>query len=200
MTASVFGNRKQAAENTISSQQKNADASPFLQRKTYFAMAGFLLIGLSLPIIELAMPVQYPPRSQNELVDAYATDSLQLDSGERVTASALKNFLETEPAATVVFGRALYPSYYLQGSFWGESSPNLLAASQFNRLQINLIGPSPAFVFIPLENAPQYFPHAADAFVVGCRQGDFIRALIIKVNDHVLTSSSWGGLTCSELE
>jgi hypothetical protein len=76
----------------------------------------------------------------------------------------------------------------------------LLAASQFDRLQFTLIGPSRAFTFIPLQGAPQYFPQAADVFVIGCKQGDFIRALIIKVNNHVLTSSPWNGLTCSSTE
>ena len=146
------------------------------------------------------MPVRYPFLTQNELIETYATDVLQLDGGDHVTASALKIFLETEPAATVRHGRALYPSYYEQGSFWGESSPSLVEASRFDRLQFDLIGPGPAFTFIPMQNVPQYFPHASDVFIVGCKQDGFIRALIIKVNGHVLISSPWGGLTCSEAE
>jgi hypothetical protein len=200
MIASVIWNKNWVTENTSNNPQKEVIPSPFLQRKTYLAMAGFLLIGISLPMIELAMPVRYPPLSDNELTETYTADNLQLDNGEQVTASTLKNFLETEPAATVRYGRALYPSYYEQGNFWGESSPNLLEASRFDRLQFNLIGPSPAFIFIPLQNAPQYFPHASDVFVVGCEKNDSIQALIIRVNGHVLTSSPWSGLTCSETE
>jgi len=192
MAVSVIWNKKLAIENSDS----ESTPAPFLQRKTYFAMAGFLLIGLSLPMLELAMPTRYPPLSQAELIASSAIQHLPLDGA----AEALNIFLETEPGATVVYGRALYPSYYEQGSFWGESSPNLLAASQFSRLQFNLIGPSPAFVFIPLEGAPQYFPHAADVFVVGCRQGGLIRGLVVLVNDQSLLSAPFKGLTCSEME
>ncbi len=194
MAASVIWNKGAAEEET------HLEGNPsFLQRKTYLALAGFLLIGLSLPVMELALPVRYPALPPNELIETHAA-GLQLSDGEQVTASALKNFLETEPGATVVYGRALYPSYYRQGSFWGESSPNLVAASQFNRLQFTLIGPAQGFTFLPLEDAPQYFPHAADVFVVGCRQGDFIRALIVNVNDQPLFSSTWRGLTCPKME
>jgi hypothetical protein len=165
-----------------------------------FVLTICVLIGLSFPLMEWSMPVSYPPLSDNELIETYAADGLPLDGGERVTASALKIFLETEPAATVRYGRALYPSYYEQGDFWGESSPSLLEASRSDRLQFSLIGPGPAFIFIPMQNVPQYFPHASDVFIVGCKQDDFIRALMIKVNEHVVISSPWNGLTCSETE
>lgn len=200
MVVSVIWNRNLSAEET-SNDLENVSVSPsFFQGRTYLAVAGFLMIGLSLPVIEWAMPVHYPALSDHELVATYAADGLQLDGGERVTASALKNFLETEPGSTVQYGRALYPFYYERGNLGGESSSNLLAAGQFNRLQFTLIGSSRTFIFLPVQDAPKYFPHASDVLVVGCRQADFIRALIIKVNEHVLTSSAWGGLTCSNSE
>jgi hypothetical protein len=200
MVVSVVWNRNLATEDASSDLENGSLRSSFFQGKIYLAVAGFLLIGLSLPIIELAMPVRYPSLPQNELIETYVPSALQLDGGEQVTASALKKFLETEPAATILYGRALYPAYYKQGSYWGDSNPTLLAVSQFDRLQFTLIGPVRAFAFIPLQGAPQYFPHAADVFLVGCKQDDLIRALIVKVNDQALVSSPWGGLTCSEME
>jgi hypothetical protein len=187
--AAVVWNRKTVEEET------HEEFNPaFFQRKTYTVIAGFLLIGLSLPLMELALPVRYPFMTPNELVETHADDS------EQVTAEALKKFLEAEPGATVAYGRALYPSWYEQGSFWGESSPNLVAASQFNRIQFTLIGSDQGFIFLPLEEAPQSFPHATDVFVVGCRQEGFIRALLVKVNDQTLMSAPWDGLTCPKTE
>jgi hypothetical protein len=195
MIASVIWN-KRATE----TEEADANTNPsFFQRRTYVAMAGFLIVGLSLPVMELSLPVRYPTLPPNDLIKDHAV-TLQLDDSEQVTASALKSFLETEPGAMVAYGRALYPSYYEEGYFWGESSPNLVAASRFNRLQFMLIGPDQGFTFIPVEEAPQYFPHAADVFVVGCRGDGFIRALLVKVNDQMLVSSTWHGLTCSEME
>jgi hypothetical protein len=192
--AAVIWNRKAAEEKT------ELETNPsFFQGKTYLALAGFLLVGLSLPVMELVLPVRYPTVPPNELIETHAA-GLQLADGEQVTAAALKNFLETEPGAMVTYGRALYPSWYEQGNFWGESSPNLVAASQFNRIQFTLIGSDQGFTFLPLEEAPQSFPHAADVFVVGCRQAGFIRALLVKVNNQTLMSASWSGLTCPKTE
>ncbi len=189
MFTSVIWNRKAAEEET------QLEANPlFFQRKTYAAIAGFLLVGLSLPLMELTLPARYPSMTSNELVETH------VDDGWQVTAEALTNFLETEPAAMVAYGRALYPSYYEQGKFWGETSPNLVAASRFNRVQFTLIGPDQGFIFLPLEEAPQYFPHAVDVFIVGCRQEGFIRALLVKVNDQTLMSAPWDGLTCLQTE
>jgi hypothetical protein len=196
--ASVVWNKNLAVDTADNGLQNGTVHSPFFQGKTYLAMAGFLLIGLFLPMIELAMPVRYPSLSQNELIETYAVDNLQLDGGGQITASALKKFLETEPAATVLYGRALYPSYYEQGNFWGDSNSALMVAKQFDRLQFTLIGPVQSFAFIPLQDAPKYFPHASDVFVVGCKQGDFIKALIVKVDSRLLSYSPWNGLTCSE--
>jgi len=190
MLVAVFWNRDAAAgENIVESGR------PFGKRKASLALAGFLLVGLSLPLMERALPERYPALSSDELIEAHAASL-----GEQVTASALEHFLETEPGATVMTGRALYPSYYPQGSFWGETSPNLLAASQFNRLQFMLIGPASAFTFLPLDDAPQAFPHAADVFVVGCRQEDFVRALLVEVNGQSLPAAPWTGLTCDGAE
>jgi hypothetical protein len=200
MAASVIWNRNLSMEDVDSNPETESVRSSFFQGKTYLAMAGFLLIGLSLPVIELAMPVRYPALSQSELIETYVPSALQLDGGDQITTSALKKFLETESSATVMYGRALYPSYYKQGDSWGDSNPILMAASKFDRLQFTLIGPVGTFTFIPLQVAPQYFPHASDVFIVGCKQDDFVKALIVKVNDRALVSSPWGGLTCSETE
>lgn len=186
MLSAVVWNRQPVEE------QPNAKAIPVRQPKPYTVLAGFLLVGLSLPMMELVLPQRYPELPSSTLIQNHAD--------EQITAEALTRFLETESGAVVAYGRALYPSYYEQGKFWGETSPNLVAASQFNRIQFTLIGDDGGFTFLPLETAPQSFPHAADAFVVGCRQGGFIRALLVKVDDQTLTASPWDGLTCPQTE
>ena len=146
------------------------------------------------------MPLRYPPLSDAKLIEESVTD-LYLENGELITGLTLENFLETDADAVIIYGRALYPSYYKQGVFWGEASPNLLAASQFDRLQFNLIGPRNAFVFIPVYNPPKNFPNASDVFVIGCgKEAGYLRALIVKIDDLALISSPWLGLSCSIAE
>jgi len=122
-------------------QAQEAEVAPAAQPNPYAVLAGFLLVGLSLPIMELALPQRYPERPASELIQNHAD--------EQFTAEALTRFLETESGAVVAYGRALYPSYYEQGKFWGETSPNLVAASQFNRIQFTLIGNDGGFTFLP---------------------------------------------------
>ncbi|MCC7117864.1 MAG: glycosyltransferase family 39 protein [Anaerolineales bacterium] len=156
-------------------------------------LAFFALLGLGIPWVEWRIPERYPA------VEPGAVIREQFQA-ETVDASALKMFLETEPGAIVWSGRALYPAYYLTGEFWGESSPMLLEASRYNRLQFNLIGSRNAFVFLPLQQAPEYFPHAADVFIIGCQQKNSARALLVNVNGRVISADPWPGLNCSTSE
>jgi hypothetical protein len=52
-------------------------------------------------------------------------------------------------------------------------------------------------VYLPLESAPEYFPHAADVWIVGCQTPNAIRALAVKVNERLVITSPWQGLTCA---
>jgi hypothetical protein len=202
MGVSVIRNKARVISSDLSDERLSQDwvKVSFFQRKNYLVFTFFLVIGLSLPLIELWTPLRYPPLSDGELIKKLSLDEVQLDINKQVTNSELEYFLKTESNATILYGRALYPSYYKKGSFWGENSPNLLAASQFNRLQFDLIGSDDAFVFIPLEGIPQYFPHASDVLLVGCLQEESVRALIIKVDDRILTTYPWNGLSCSIVE
>jgi hypothetical protein len=169
-------------------------------KRTWLVLLASALIGVSIPLIEWSIPERYPRMSPVELVQKYTPHGFAVEGGPTVTLPALETFLETEAGATVLHGRALYPAYYELGKFWGESSSNLLAASQYDRLQFWLIGPDRGFVYIPLQNAPHYFPHASDVFVVGCMQDGSVRALLIKVNEDLLTAFPFHGLTCSGVE
>jgi len=108
-----------------------------------------------------------------------------------------ENFLETEPAAVVLYGRALYPLFYESGKRWGDDSyPQFVR--DVSRLQFRIIGPEQRLVYIPLTIPPAYFPNASEVFIVGCDTGKVVRALVIAVNGRVMTSAASGmGLTCS---
>lgn len=183
----------------ISKQPERPDIGSSNKKVLFYSFL-FAVVGLSLPVAERLAPQRYPPLPPNELIQNQVRNSLVVDNGVDVSASDLMSFIEDEAGATVLYGRALYPSYYEKGEFWGESSKNLLEASEYNRLQFNLIGSDNEFVFIPLQTPPTYFPNASDVFIVGCDQDASIRALIVKVNDVVVAASPWNGLRCSTLE
>jgi hypothetical protein len=164
------------------------------------ALVAFTIFGISLPFIEWSVPKRYPKLSSSELIQHYVPEGVTLSNGEQVGASELESFIETEAAPFVMHGRALYPAYYEQEQYWGELNPTLADARQHNRLQFYLIEGRFSFIFLPLEEAPSYFPHASDIFVIGCMQENSLRALLVKVNDEILVSSPWHGLNCSVTE
>lgn len=164
------------------------------------ALVVFTIFGVSLPFIEWSIPERYPKLSNRELIQQYVPDGVTLSNGEQVTASDLESFLETESASFVLHGRALYPAYYKQKQYWGDLNPTLEEARQYNRLQFYLISGRFSLIFLPVDDAPSSFPHASDVFVIGCIQENSLRALFVKVNDEIVVSSLWSGLTCSILE
>ncbi len=196
IVASLLRNQLPAAK----PDENHAPNSTQDPKRFWLALAACFVLGSFLPVWERSIPPRYPAMSGAELVQAYATDGLILNDGTRLSASALEAFLETEAGASVLHGRALYPAYYARGKFWGDDSPNLIEAGQYDRLQFNLIGPQEAFVYIPLDAAPDYFPHASDVFVLGCMRARGLQALLIKVNDAWLVASPFVGLTCAAIE
>ncbi|MFN8414023.1 MAG: glycosyltransferase family 39 protein [Anaerolineales bacterium] len=160
----------------------------------------FAILGVSFPAIEWSIPRYYPKLSNDSLIQKYALDGFMLRKDVKVSASDLKSFIETDSAAVVLYGRALYPQFYEKGKYWGDSNQNLLEASLYNRIQFDVIGPRSGFAFIPLEQPLEYFPNVSDVFAVGCRQGDATRVLFVRVNDSLIVSSDWHGLNCSMME
>jgi hypothetical protein len=180
-----------------SSADDGQSTSPALElNKLWVALAASIICGLSLPMLEASIPPRYPVRDQVDLVRMHTSDALVPDAGDVITASMLEGFLEMEPRAIIVHGRALYPAYHGRGEFWGDDSPNLIEASRYDRIQFNVIGSEEAFVYLPLNVPPEYFPNASDVFIVACRQETSLQALWVQVGDRLLVSSTYVGLTC----
>jgi 4-amino-4-deoxy-L-arabinose transferase-like glycosyltransferase len=163
----------------------------------WVALALFLLFGLSLPLTEILSTEQYPAIEESQLVSRYGVNDFVAEDGERVTASDVENFLETEPTSVVLYGRALYPSFYESGKRWGDDSyPQFVR--DIPRLQFRIIGPEQRLVYMPLEIPPSYFPNTSNVFVIGCDVGRAVRAILVEVNGQVIFSAASGaGLTCS---
>lgn len=172
-------------------------SSPIVWQKAPLAFALFAVIGISIPLFEWSFPERYPVMASDALIQKYIPDGFALSNGEVVSAADLDSFLKSDPSAVIMYGRALYPSYYKQGQYWGDSA-YLDEAKQHDRLQFSFTGASRSPVYLPLETAPEYFPHASDVFIVGCKSPDAIRALLVTVNDRFVITSPWNGLTCNE--
>ncbi|MBC7879005.1 MAG: glycosyltransferase family 39 protein [Anaerolineales bacterium] len=196
----VFSLFSQKKEYQLVKPQEQILDQPVNWRWVIPVLATFAIFGVSLPMIERGIPERYSKLSDSELIQLHMPDGFVLGNGKGTSPSDLESFLETEAGSIVMRGRALYPAYYEQGEFWGESSPNLLEASQYDRLQFYLIAGRTLFIFLPVTETLLYFPHASDVFIIGCMQNSSVRALLVKVNDRIIIASPWRGLTCSIAE
>ena len=179
-------------------EEEPADIMSAGNKTRQLLLALFLFVGISLPLTEILVPERYPDIGADRMIAQYAMGGFLLENGDRITELDMKSFLETDPAAVVLYGRALYPLFYEQGEFWGDDNTFSLMERKLDRLQFTYIGSEDALVFIQMDLPPKYFPNASDVFVIGCREGAGIRALAIKVSiqPSYITTSPWQGLTC----
>jgi hypothetical protein len=114
----------------------------------------------------------------------------------------LEEFLEQD-GATVVSGRALYPSYLSQNKGeWNVFWP-VFELKPYSRIAFHLIGSQDIGVVLRQDSPPKLFPDAADVIVFGCitKGGfvDYIDGVIVLVNTdppQVFTNSLLPDLTC----
>jgi hypothetical protein len=144
--------------------------SPFT--RTAFILAALFAIGALVPLAEKL----YPPR----YADFNVTEALQEHEKEitttGLTVDQVNTFLQT-PGSELLVGRTLYPRAYKMGQ--GEFAFQPFTVMIFPRTAFHLIGPKGADGVILPGGFPKYFPHAADALVIGCRGTDYVDALAV---------------------
>jgi hypothetical protein len=118
----------------------------------------FLLVGASIPLSEMVFPKRYPPVGQQALIDQLvASPALQQS---QLDAACLEAVIRDNGLAASN-GMALSPRYYDVGE--GEATAKLgFAESDEARLVFLITGNRYGLILIHLDEAPAFFPHAAD--------------------------------------
>lgn len=144
--------------------EKNAREAVWSWR--HFGIAAILIfvIGLSVPLAEIAVPERQVMWSDAEIAE-FESLHLSVQSG-----------------LTVWQGRALFPRYYLADQ--GEPSGKWPAFNPlpFRRLGFFLVGDKNAQVVFPIERVPDEFPNAADVIVFACEKDNYLLAQTIVVS------------------
>jgi hypothetical protein len=146
-------------------------------------------IGMVPLIVEFAIPERYAVTPEKDLITKVS----------EFTDMEIQSFLDHEDAV-VIQGRALYPRFYKAGIGEPGNGWPAFSSRDFDRFTLIVILDSQnSNVILPMEEPPEYFPHASDVVVVGCRKGDYIDAAIVKLlgdGDHTLVRSSLTSLAC----
>jgi hypothetical protein len=120
-----------------------------------------MALGSFLPITESVFPQKYPPKSQTEI-----TQEMGVTAREGETA---------------LYGRAVYPRYYEAQEGEPETAKPGYGKDEKARLVFFLIGPQNGLVIFELENAPPFFPHTSDVYMVGTQMGSYFSPRVVKV-------------------
>jgi hypothetical protein len=137
---------------------------------------------------------------QSRYQDTNATQALMEHEQEVESAglsmSDIDLFLKN-PNAELLIGRILYPRYYPIDR--GEIFIYPYVTMGFPRTAFSLIGPHGDQGVVLPGDVPKYFPHAADALVLGCNEEKYLDALAVILLDDsgaIYTRSPKSDLQC----
>ncbi len=149
-----------------------------------------LIVGLtasasaSLFAIDASTPPRYPEKTEAQLLAEFT--ALQPQLPEIPGEQAVNAFLNQENAVLLT-GRALYPRFFEADEGFSGNGIVSYRPYDFPRLGFYLLGTSNKNILLPLAQSPGSFPHAADAWVLGCqREADYfhrtyVEALLVAI-------------------
>jgi hypothetical protein len=136
------------------------------------------------------------PRYQNINVTQVLMDHEQAVKGAGMSMSDIELFLNNRNAELLI-GRILYPRYYPIDR--GEIFLYPYVTMGFPRTAFTLIGPHGDRGVVLPGDTPKYFPQAADALVLGCKEKKYLDALAVIILDSsgaIYTRSPKSDLQC----
>ncbi len=123
----------------------------------------------------------YQPRYQGIDVTHVLMEREQVVESAGLSMNNIDQFLK-DTNAELLIGRILYPRYYPIDR--GEIFIYPFVTMGFPRTAFTLIGPHGDRGVILPGDIPKYFPHAADAIVLGCKEEKYLDALAVILLDE----------------
>lgn len=170
----------------------NPVRSPWLTTVLVFAL--LFVIGSTIPLSEKL----HSPRYANVDITKELQEQETHIKDAGLAMDQLDKFLKS-PGAEILVGRTLFPRSYKMGQ--GEVTFYFypFTVMDFPRTGFFLIGPHGQDNILLPGGVPEYLPHTADALVIGCREENYVDALMVMVLDDsnaVYTRSPLPELTC----
>ncbi len=142
-----------------------------------FLVASMILlaIGLSLPFNSWVIPQRFEQQSTKEILRDLEADGLEellRDKGVRL--ANVKNLVNKDKRAIFLHGLAFFPRYYGEQDAGCDKCFMMDYAyvkKEFPRLAFTVIGMDNGSIYMPLSDAPAYFPNPVEVFVFGCKRG-----------------------------
>jgi hypothetical protein len=168
--SSIFDLEKQDDDRTAS--------TGFDWRKSIAALVVLFAIGSLAPLSEKLSSPRYAGFDMPAALQEHQAQIAEAG----ITQEQLDAFLKS-PGAEALVGRTLYPRSYKAGQ--GEVTFYFypFTTMDFPRTGFFLIGPHGQDNIILAGDAPKDLPHIADAIVIGCRDQNYVDALMVMILD-----------------
>ena len=190
--ATALGIRWTLFSETTSQETPKQSAS----RNNIYRALGILALlfglGALIPLAETLYPERYTSIDASKVL---SEREAQITSAG-LSLSEINLFLQN-PNAEILVGRVLYPRYYIENE--GEVHFYPVVTMGFPRLTFTLIGKNGEKGIILPGEKPEYFPHAVDTLVIGCKEQRYVDALAVILLDEaggVYTRSPESPLQC----
>ena len=154
------------------------------QSTTSYNLSNVLVILAALFGLGSLIPLSesfYQPRYQDIDVTHVLMEREQVVVSAGLSMNNIEQFLK-DTNAELLIGRILYPRYYPIDR--GEIFIYPFVTMGFPRTAFTLIGPHGDRGVILPGDIPKYFPHAADALVLGCKEEKYLDALAVILLDE----------------
>ena len=120
------------------------------------------ILGASPVIVELALPNGYPDSIKDiRIKQLLGEGNPEITQQEKYL---LKEFLDQ--GGEVLYGQALYPSYFPPDATLMTSNQTLFSSST----AFTIAGSELNFVVLPQGESPKWFPQGTETLVIGCRE------------------------------
>lgn len=133
----------------------------------------FFAVSATLPVMERAIPNRYANMSLEHVLTSLEEQGWLGQTG--LTRSEIQSYLGQEGAVALI-GRGLYPRFFDAHRGENETGWPERVPTDVSRLGFHLAGEERAFIFLPMNEAPSYFPNASDVLVLGCLEARYILA------------------------
>jgi hypothetical protein len=145
-------------------------------KKTPSLVAGlFLIVGSVIPLSDVYIPQQYPPKNAINLVQQMESEGIlqQIEIDE----DYLRDFINA-PGARLLWGKGLYPRFYNISR--GEPDQySFLQTKPYPRFTLTIISQNGGQVILPMTKPPTDFPNGSQVYAIGCSNHQALNALAL---------------------
>jgi hypothetical protein len=138
-----------------------SEADTLTRRRFILSLILVLFLGAFLPLTEFIFPQKYPPLPQEKIAQEIG--------------------VKPEEGEIALYGRAIYPRYYAAGDGEPGTAKIGYEPNEKARLVFFLIGSQSGLVIFELDEAPNFFPHTADVFMMGMPTSGYFSPRIVRV-------------------